>query len=74
MPESKPERGRPITRRIEQHATAKEAARAVFAAAKPPDSSNEEGGQVAAGWQVSRIIPLISVDFPYKSQRCSIDK
>ena len=32
-------RGRPITRKIEIHATAEEIARAMFAAAKPPDPS-----------------------------------
>ena len=31
--------GRPITRKIEIHATAEEIARAMFAAAKPPDPS-----------------------------------
>ena len=35
----KPKRGRPITRKIEIHATAEEIARAMFAAAKPPDPS-----------------------------------
>ena len=32
-------RGRPITRKVEIHATAEEIARAMFAAAKPPDPS-----------------------------------
>ena len=31
--------GRPITRRIEIHATAEQIAKAMFAAAKPPDPS-----------------------------------
>ena len=35
----KPKRGRPITRKIEIHATAEEIARAMFAAAKPPNPS-----------------------------------
>ena len=32
-------RGRPITRKVEIHATAEEIAMAIFAAAKPPDPS-----------------------------------
>ena len=36
---SKPKRGRPITRKVEIHATAEEIARAMFAAADPPDPS-----------------------------------
>lgn len=35
----KKKRGRPITRRIEIHATAEQIAKAIFAAAKPPDPS-----------------------------------
>ena len=35
----KTKRGRPITRRIEIHATAEQIAKAIFAAAKPPDPS-----------------------------------
>ena len=34
-----PKRGRPITREVEIHATAEEIAKAMFAAAKPPDPS-----------------------------------
>ena len=39
--DSKPsqQRGRPITRKVEIHATAEEIAKAMFAAAKPPDPS-----------------------------------
>ncbi len=37
--EAKPKRGRPITRKIEIDATAEQIARAIFAAAKPPDPS-----------------------------------
>lgn len=36
---SKKKRGRPIKRRIEIHATAEQIAKAIFAAAKPPDPS-----------------------------------
>ena len=36
---SKPKRGRPITRKIEINATAEKIAKAIFAAAKPPDPS-----------------------------------
>ena len=32
-------RGRPITRTVEIHATAEQIAKAIFAAAKPPDPS-----------------------------------
>ncbi len=35
----KPKRGRPITRKVEIHATAEEIAKAMFVAAKPPDPS-----------------------------------
>ena len=38
-PKAKRGPGRPITRKIEIHATAEEIARAMFAAAKPPDPS-----------------------------------
>ena len=37
--EPKNKGGRPITRKIEIHATAEEIAQAMFAAAKPPDPS-----------------------------------
>ena len=37
--EAKPKRGRPITRKVEIHATAEEIAKAMFAAADPPDPS-----------------------------------
>ena len=37
--EEKPKRGRPITRKVEIHATAEEIAKAMFAAADPPDPS-----------------------------------
>ena len=36
---TKPKKGRPITRKVEIHATAEEIAKAMFAAAKPPDPS-----------------------------------
>lgn len=36
---SKTKRSRPITRRIEIHATVEQIAKAIFAAAKPPDPS-----------------------------------
>ncbi len=39
MQKAKPRRGRPITRKVEIHATAEEIAKAIFAAAKPPDPS-----------------------------------
>ena len=39
MPERKPKRGRPITRKIEIHATAEQIAKAIFKNAKPPDPS-----------------------------------
>ena len=35
----KPKIGRPITRKIEIHATAEQIAKAIFRAAKPPDPS-----------------------------------
>ena len=38
-PTKKPKRGRPITRKIEIHATAEEIAQVMFAAADPPDPS-----------------------------------
>ena len=34
-----PKRGRPITRRVEIHATAEQIAQAIFRNAKPPDLS-----------------------------------
>ncbi len=34
---SNPKRGRPITRKIESHATSEKIDKAIFAAAKPPD-------------------------------------
>jgi hypothetical protein len=37
--DDKPNRGRPITRKVEIHATAEEIAKAMFAAADPPDPS-----------------------------------
>ena len=37
--DNKPKRGRPITRKVEIHATAEGIAKAMFAAAKPPDPS-----------------------------------
>ena len=43
----KPKRGRPITRKIEIHATAEEIARAMFAAAKPPDPSKRAKSSTA---------------------------
>lgn len=33
----RPKRGRPITRKVEIHATAEEIAKAIFRNAKPPD-------------------------------------
>ena len=39
MIDKKPKRGRPITRRIEIHATAEQIAKAIFRNAKPPDPS-----------------------------------
>ena len=40
--DDKPKRGRPITRKTEIHASAKEIARAIFAAAKPPGPSKRK--------------------------------
>ena len=37
--DDKPKRGRPITRKVEIHATAEEIAKAMFAAVDPPDPS-----------------------------------
>lgn len=39
MKTDKPQLGRPITRKVEIHGTAEEIAKAIFAAAKPPDPS-----------------------------------
>ena len=39
MSKPKPKRGRPITRRVEIHATAEQIAKAIFKNAKPPDPS-----------------------------------
>ncbi len=39
MTKKKPKLGRPITRRVEIDATAKQIAQAIFAAARQPDSS-----------------------------------
>ena len=39
MSKPKPKRGRPITRKIEIHASAEQIAKAIFKNAKPPDPS-----------------------------------
>ena len=39
MSKPKPKRGRPITRRVQIHATAEQIAKTIFKNAKPPDPS-----------------------------------
>ena len=50
-------RGRPVTRKIEIHATAEEIAKAIFAAAKPPDPTLRIAKRPKAG-ESTLILPL----------------